>query len=253
MPQVNKSVFKKIYQPKSNSKKGDNGILTIIGGSKKYHGAPQYSILAASHFVDLVYSNAILSKKIPEYIFGPNFKKSDALLIGPGLGISQKTKNLVNNLTQKYSNKKIILDADALKVVDKKILKKYGKNIILTPHAGEFKILFNLPGNQENVHKMCKEYGCIVVLKGKKDIVCDKKICYYNNIGNPGMTKGGTGDVLAGLIAALACKNDLLDAALMGTLLNGLAANDLKKTHGLYFNATELASQLPKTLNKYIK
>ncbi|MBU0731280.1 NAD(P)H-hydrate dehydratase [Patescibacteria group bacterium] len=268
MKKIHKSIFKKLHQPKSRSKKGDNGILTIIGGSKKYHGAPIYSLIAASYFIDLVYFNsipennklinglksktaqftAITDKQRKEYI-----DKSDAILIGPGLGIDARAQRAVNNLMKQYPGKKFILDADALKVVKFGFSKQFARNIVITPNKGEFKFLFKCDPIRENVEKMCKNYGINIVLKGEKDIVCSPWLCYYNNIGNPGMTKGGTGDVLAGIIAAFSCKNDLMLAAQAGTLLTGMAGNDLKKKYGLYFNATQLAEQLPLTLNKILK
>ena len=268
MKKIHKTIFKQLYQPKPRSKKGDNGILTIIGGSKKYHGAPIYSLVAASYFIDLVYFNSIpqnnklinsLKSKSAEFTAITDkdrkkyLEKSDAILIGPGLGINERARKSVNNLMRQYPGKKFILDADALKVVKFGFSKQFARNIIITPHKGEFKFLFKCEPNHKNVYKMCKNFGINIVLKGEKDIVCSPWICYYNNIGNPGMTKGGTGDVLAGLIAALSCKNDLMVAAQAGILLAGLSGNELKKQKGLFFNAMDLAEQLPITLNKYLK
>ena len=236
----------------------------IIGGSKKYHGAPWFSIMAASHFIDLVFFNSVpenskliseVKSKTAQFSFisdkelNKYIREVDAVLMGPGLNINQAVKKKVNNILKNFPNKKFVLDADALNVLDKKNIKN--KKIILTPHRKEFQRLFNLDANQANVHKMCKKYGIIIVLKGLKDIVCDKKTCYYNSVGNQGQTKGGTGDVLAGIIAAFSCKSDQLLSAQAGTLLIGLAANDLKKTHGFNFNATELANQLPLSLKKH--
>lgn len=268
MKRIPKKIFKDLYRPAKSSRKGENGVLTIIGGSKKYHGAPLYAIMAASHFVDLVYFNTVpsnrkflegLKSRSAEFIAvcdrerEKHIAQSDAVLIGPGLGIGDRAQSSVNRLMKRFPGKKFVLDADALKLFRFGFSRQFARNIVVTPHAEEFKFMFKCAPTAENVEKMCKNYGITVVLKGKKDIVCSPWTCYYNNVGNPGMTKGGTGDVLAGLIAALSCKNDIMLAATAGVLLNGLAAQDLKREHGPYFNATQLAERLPAALNKHLK
>jgi NAD(P)H-hydrate repair Nnr-like enzyme with NAD(P)H-hydrate dehydratase domain len=98
------------------------------------------------------------------------------------------------------------------------------------------------------VQKFANRYSCIVVLKGPKDIVCSSTQCREVEGGNAGMTKGGTGDVLAGLIAALACKNDPYLAAITGSYINKMSGNALYETMGLFFNSSDLADQIPKTM-----
>jgi len=251
--------IKKMWQPKPKSHKGDNGIITIIAGSKQYHGAALLAIKAASRLVDLVFfystkNNQALLQKIKthacEFIninksLNKYLLKSDAILIGPGMEIN---KILINKLLIKFNNKKIILDAGALKLINKKLL---NNNIIITPHAAEFQFLFGIPGNVNNVKIMAQKYQCTIVLKGAKDVICNSQKIYYNKGGNAGMTKGGTGDVLAGLITALAAKNNLLSAAFYGSFFNKKAGEALYKKVGFYFNATDLANELPKTINLY--
>jgi NAD(P)H-hydrate repair Nnr-like enzyme with NAD(P)H-hydrate dehydratase domain len=70
--------------------------------------------------------------------------------------------------------------------------------------------------------------------------------------GNAGMSKGGTGDVLAGLVAALVCKNEPLMAAISGSFINKKAGDELHKTVGPFFNSTDLANQIPKTMGKLL-
>jgi NAD(P)H-hydrate epimerase len=95
---------------------------------------------------------------------------------------------------------------------------------------------------------MAKKYDCTIVLKGVEDVVCDKKECVVSKTGNEGMTKGGTGDVLAGLIAALYCKNDAFLAAAAGVYLNGLAGDRLYTMVGPYFNSSDLVMELPQVM-----
>lgn len=96
--------------------------------------------------------------------------------------------------------------------------------------------------------------GAVVVLKGKEDFVSQWDGSYHTSPlvrvegGNPGMTKGGTGDVLAGLIAALYCTHDAITAAVVGSYINKKAGDDLYQTVGPYFNASDLTEQIPKTL-----
>lgn len=251
---------KVLKKPEAESHKGDNGSLLIIGGSKEYHGAPILSAKVASKIVDIVYfsstleNNQLIQKmktKLAEFITVPRdkvnnyVKKVDVILIGPGLGINQGVKTLTNNLLKKFPTKKFILDADALKIIDKKLL---NKNCIITPHKNEFKKLFGLAGNKKTVKQMAKKYKCVTLLKGKEDYVSDGNELKINTTGNAGMTKGGTGDVLAGLIAGLACKNDIFLAARAGVFINGLAGDQLKKRVSFYYNASDLINQIPKTI-----
>lgn len=250
----------KLYQPAKKSHKGDNGQLLIVGGNKQFHGAPLLAAEVASKIVDLVYfssvseNNELIKKmkaKLCEFIAVPRknvlaaARKVDVILIGPGLGVSEETKKLTNNLLKKFPQKRFVLDADALKVLNKKLL---NKNCIVTPHSREFKTLFGLKASKQSVNKMAKKYNCVIVLKGPVDYISDGKKLKINKTGNAGMTKGGTGDVLAGLIAALATKNELFLAASAGVFINGLAADRLKKKVSYYYNASDLIDEIPKTI-----
>lgn len=264
---IGPSIIKTLYKPKSSSHKGDNGILLIIGGSRKYHGAPLLAVKTASKIVDLVYFSSTqennefikrMKSELCEFVAVPRneimriAKLADAVLIGPGLGISQENQNLINRLFKKFPDQKFILDADALKMIKPNQL---NNNCLITPHRLEFKTLFNLTANKLNVQDAAKKYFCVIVLKGKIDYLArggkkgavDFKI---NLTGNAGMTKGGTGDVLAGLIAALACKNDLFLSACAGAFVNGLAGDMLKERVSYYYSASDLANEIPKAIKR---
>lgn len=251
---------KALYKPPKSSHKGDNGNLLIIGGSKKYHGAPVLAAKIASKIVDLVYfssipeNNKIIQKmksKLCEFItLSPDeafrfVKNMDAVLMGPGLEPNKQMKVLVNKLIEKNKHKKFILDAGALKIVNKKLL---NKNCLVTPHKQEFKALFKKTASKKAVLEMAEKYNCVVVLKGAQDLVSNGKEVKVNTTGNPGMTKGGTGDILAGLIAGLSSKNDLFLAAQAGVFINGLAGDRLNKKSSYYFNASDLIEEIPKTI-----
>ena len=259
---INFQFSKNLYLPKKNSHKGDNGIITIIAGSKQYHGSALLAIKVASKIVDLVYfystkENQALMKKLKsgscEFInitkkasLQTSLERSDAILIGPGMEISNKNKNLINKLLKKFGDKKIILDAGALRMLEKRLL---NENIVITPHINEFRALFGA----ENIKKAAKKYKCTIVLKGQTDIICNSQKIYYNKVGNAGMTKGGTGDVLAGLIAALAAKNDVLTAAFYGSFFNKKAGERLFKRVGYFYNASDLIEEIPFCMNNSLK
>ncbi len=207
-------------------------------------------------------------------------EEDDCILIGPGMTRDGETEELTNTLLTKHPDKQWVIDAGALQMMD---IARIPNNAILTPHHGEFAGLwekFKGIGNrvqgienasdEDKVKLFAKTYQCIVLLKGQTDIACaggqcddpsagsgQDKICKPGELrviegGNEGMTKGGTGDVLAGLIAALACKNDPFLATIAGSFINKKAGDELYKTVGPFFNASDLASQIPKTMKKLL-
>ena len=177
---------------------------------------------------------------VPRLEVGNYIQEADAVLIGPGLIREKETKELTKKLLLAFPDKKWIIDAGSLQMMEKDWLKKLSQ-MIITPHQKEFERLF---GAGVDPDQIAKEYGCVIVLKGQTDYVCSPEECVINTTGNEGMTKGGTGDVLAGLISALACKNDLFLSAQAGVYFNGLAGDQLYKKVGPYYNASDLCDQL---------
>lgn len=275
MKKITKADLKNLYRPPKDSHKGQNGKLCIIGGSRLFHGASLWALKVASRIVDMVYYSSIATNKqvaeklkseIFDFICVPReevknyIKESDTVLIGPGLMREKLTTDLTKRLLFKFPNKKWVIDAGSLQMMNADWLKKL-PHVIITPHAKEFQKLFGIrrdavsapdPSTTKTVSEMAKKYGCVIVLKGPTDIVCSPKDCASNTTGNEGMTKGGTGDVLAGLIAALACKNDLFLSASAGVYINGIAGDNLYKKVGPYFNTTDLCDQIPKTMKELL-
>jgi len=248
--------MKNIYVPPKLSHKGQNGKLLVIGGSRRYHGAPVFSLLAARRFVDLLYfypgerdPHLITAvKQVPEVIVVDELKHTaemDCVLFGIGLGDAKFDVDFVLEYARS-----VVADGEGLKLIKGKI----PRGSILTPHEGEFRMLFGMEGTKKNVERMAAECGCVIIKKDPAaDIISDGKKTVLNRTHNQGMTKGGTGDVLAGLIAALACKNDIFTAAVAGAYLNGCAGNALLKKYGYNFCASDLAEELApalKTLSK---
>jgi hydroxyethylthiazole kinase-like uncharacterized protein yjeF len=252
--------IKALYQPPANSHKGQNGKLIIIGGSRLFHGASLWALKVGSRIVDMVYYSSVpenlkLTQKLKadlyDFISVPReeveayIQEAEAILIGPGLVREKGTKSLTEKLIKKFPKKQWVIDAGSLQMMDKNLIPK---NAILLPHAREFVKLFGIKATPENAAKMAKKNGCVILLKGPTDHICSPFKCKINLTGNEGMTKGGTGDVLAGLVAAFACKNDPFLAACAGAYINGLAGNRLKKRVGVYYNASDLAEEIPATL-----
>ncbi|MFH1106268.1 MAG: NAD(P)H-hydrate dehydratase [Candidatus Micrarchaeota archaeon] len=255
---MRESVVKSLAEPLADSHKGHNGILTIIGGSSKYHGAPLLCVQAASRFVDLVYFHSPerevaslvrrMREKSKEFIvvqrreLDARVRISDCVLVGNGMAADSLTGELVNGLLRRHKKKMFVLDAAAIRVVDRTLL---GPNCVITPHANEFYALFGVAHDPREILRQASRYGCVILFKGKHDFISDGKTIWRNITGNAGMTKGGTGDVLAGLTAALCCRNDPLDAAKAAAYINGLAGDLLYQKVRHAFNAGDLANELP--------
>lgn len=258
MKHVTTNDLKGLYTPPRESHKGQNGRLLIIGGSHLFHAASLWALTVASRIVDLVHyssvpeNNEIVLRAKEEFRNGivvrreelyAYIQEDDAILIGPGMTRDEETEILTNRLLKEFPHKQWVVDAGALQMIDVSLIPK---NAILTPHHGEYAQLF---GDQE-VSFVAKKHQCIVLLKGAVDLVSDGVVTRTIEGGNAGMTKGGTGDVLAGLIAALACKNDPFLAAIAGSFINKKAGDALFAKVGPYFNASDLAAEIPKIMKE---
>lgn len=274
-----------LHGAKPDSHKGQNGRLLIIGGSHLFHAASIWALEVASRVVDLVHyssvpeNNDIVKEVKKEFRDGIVIAREDmnayieednCILIGPGMMRDEETGSLTHALLSAYPDKQWVIDAGALQMLQ---LVDIPRQAILTPHQGEFaglwaKVLAMHPEfsqaqtDEDKVKLFAKTYHCIVLLKGQIDIACsggecDERLCKPGDIrsiqgGNEGMTKGGTGDVLAGLIAALACANDPMLATVAGSFINKAAGDALFGTVGPFFNASDLAAQIPKTMRSLL-
>lgn len=277
--QFDQANLKKLYLSPKDSHKGQNGKLMIIGGSHLFHGASLWALKVASRIVDMVFYSSIpenneLTQKLKsglyDFIAVPREKieeyivESDAVLIGPGLAreegreeSEESTRTLTERLLKKFPDKKWVIDAGSLTEMEPEWL---GKNCLITPHKREFTRLFpdlftsgeSLRATTRGVLSAAQKYQCTILLKGPTDVVCSPEKCVRVEGGNEGMTKGGTGDVLAGLVAALSCKNDLFLAACAGSFINKKAGDELYKKVGPYFNATDLCDEIPKLIKKLL-
>ncbi len=291
MREFDEIILKQVYLPESSSHKGQNGKLLIIGGSSLFHAASLWALQIASKIVDMVFyasvpeNNQIVHEAKLEFRNGivvpredlENYiEEADCILIGPGMvrtdaPISEsklalkslktlssikdegaQTFLLTEYLLRKYPHKKWVIDAGALQMLNPKWLLPLKGNAILTPHEKEFERTFNLKATEENVANMAALYKTTIILKGHADIVCDSSECVVVKGGNAGMTKGGTGDVLAGLTAALYCKNQPFVAAQAASFFNKKAGDALFERVGYFFNSSELANEIPVVMKKYL-
>ncbi len=128
--------------------------------------------------------------------------------------------------------------------------------LVLTPHAGEYTILTGetLPENQEEralaIQKTAKKLGAVVLVKGKVDYICSPERVKLNFTGNPGMTVGGTGDVLSGIVSGLMAQNvDPFEAAVAGAFVNGAAGDFVASELGFHMVATDIIDWIPKVFD----
>lgn len=251
-----------VPRPKKSSHKGQNGVVLIIGGSRTYHGAPILAARAAVRFCDLVYflstpeNQSVIRKMkistanvicVPKAKLGFAMKHATCVLVGNGMDVNAATKAMVAKILK--SGKRCVIDAAALRVLPQRLLHK---NAILTPHVREFEAAFGCKASEANVKRMAKRYGCTILLKGESDVVasCGKAVLVKG--GNAGMTKGGTGDVLAGLCAAIFSRcSDPMRAACTASKLNKRAGGLLYKRYGFNFSSEDLADELPKAAKVY--
>lgn len=271
-------IVKKFIPPrKANSRKGQNGIVLVVGGSYIYHGAPILSSLAALRTgTDLVYSavpkinvqstraispNLIvipivdqkLTRGAVNKLLGQIPKDIDSATIGMGLAVAdlEALKILVSKLIDR--DVRLSLDATALTTEILSIISN--KNVVVTPHAGEFKRLFGqMPPDSSKqrialVEKFAKQNSVTILLKGPTDIISDGKSTYLNPKNIPAMTVGGTGDVLSGIVAAILAKNrNTIEAASAAAYINGLAGKFVQRKLGLHMTSMDLIDVIPQVM-----
>ena len=260
--------------------KGDFGRLLIVGGSETYSGAPTLAALAALRAgVDLVYIAApketayaissispdIITLKLEgDHLSMENLpvvkrflEKATAIVIGPGLGLHKETKEAVKNLISEVESLKIpmLLDADGLKSFAES-KRKLETQAVLTPHAGEYKLLTgealpeSLDERAEAIRKVSQDLDAVLLLKGNIDIISDGYRTKLNFTGNPGMTVGGTGDVLSGIVGAfLSWGVEPFEAAVAGAFVNGAAGDFVKAEKGYHMVASDLLEWIPKVID----
>ena len=266
------------------SHKGSFGRALLICGSKNMVGccalATEGALRSGAGIVTLAFPDSLytaLTSRLTENLFLPlstnkdgcissdsiknllsACKNSDVIMVGCGLGTSESVKELVKALVTE-NEKPLIMDADALNCLSEfnDVLLNKKCEILLTPHPGEMSRLCGLSvadieeNREEIIVDFCKTYKVNVLLKGHETLICNSSAdsLYINKTGNTGLSKGGAGDLLSGIIAGLtpSMKGNLYDSAVLGAFVHGMSADLLKNEMSEY---SILPSDCAKVLGK---
>jgi len=272
------AVFNQLPERPLNAHKGDFGKLLLLCGSEGFTGAAYLCAMGALRTgAGLVYVGvprsiySIMAVKLTEAIVFPlpdedgmlsiqasitiaeKLQSMDAVVIGPGLGQSVGTRSVTKYILENFSGP-VILDADGINVISqhKDILRGRTCPTVLTPHEGEFCRLGGdlTPGRMEGAEAFARAYGVILLLKGHETVITDGRSTYLNKTGNPGMATGGSGDVLAGMIAALIGQGVApLMASACGAWLHGKSGDICAQQIGQYgMLPSDMLQVLPRLL-----
>ncbi|MDR2680482.1 MAG: NAD(P)H-hydrate dehydratase [Tannerella sp.] len=231
--------------------KGDFGHALLVAGSRGKMGAAILSAkscmrsgagLLTVHVPER--GEAVMQTSLPEAMTEadvhpdfitelPDLSRYDVIGIGPGLGVNDKTKAVVEKLLARAGEKPLVLDADALNIVaaNSELLYRLPQNTVITPHPKEFD---RLAGRSENAYEriqkarsIAAEQKICVVLKGAYTVVCTPSgKAFFNTSGNPGMATAGSGDVLTGIISGLLAQGYRPEeASVIAVYIHGVAGN----------------------------
>lgn len=242
------------------SNKGTYGKAAVIAGSKNMCGAAVlaaracYSVGAGLvKIITCEENREILQTLVPEAVLATykgteishiekELEWADVILAGPGLSVNSTAYDFVSMALNQ--GKPLVLDADAINILSEHrdlLSALKNRDVILTPHLGEMSRLTGtaVPELKEDLLQFCKsfaeEYGVICVLKDARTVISDGNSCVINTSGCCGMAKGGSGDVLAGMITGLVLqKNSIYETAVLGVYLHGLSGNAAAEQKGNY-------------------
>ena len=269
-----KSFLSKLSLPQPNSHKGQNGRILIIGGSSLFHSASLWAAEVASHFCDIVhYSSTVENEKIflslkkkfrngmivPQEKIMEYAKEDDAILVGSGMMREGKeakyTYDLTKSLIENLPDKQFVFDAGSLQMMKPEWLLSLKKPAVITPHQKEFEKLFDVLIHQNSteekvklVQTVAKKYKTVILLKAVVDIISDGKQTCVVEGGNAGLTKGGTGDILAGLTTALSATNSPLISAVSASILLKKTGDRLFQSKGYWYNMDDIIELIPEVL-----
>ena len=265
----------------ADSNKGTYGHVLIIAGSKNMAGAAYFSSLAAYRMgVGLVTvytpesNRCILQQLLPEAVLKtypdtqedfsalPDLLKNyQAIVLGPGLGQGPAAENIVRTVTASDCQVPLIIDADALNILSKNRnwLSESMIPTVITPHMKELSRLtgHNIQYLKENLVQVCeaftREYGVICIAEDTRTMIIDNfETIYINLSGNNGMSTGGSGDILTGMIAGLCGQHmPLNQAARLGVYLHGHAGDIAASSKGFHsMTASDVLNAIPELLKK---
>jgi NAD(P)H-hydrate epimerase len=176
-------------------------------------------------------------------------KKASGWVIGPGMGTHDETATLIEEALA-LSDAPVLLDADGLRP---SIVARdwQGRSCVVSPHVGEFNRLLgrelNTPVSEMDVLKFAKDTGCVVIMKGSPTLISDGELAVYSCAGGPVLARGGSGDILSGLVGGRIAipDNDLLVSVAEGVAWQGSAADAMAQRQGqVAAQATDILSFL---------
>lgn len=256
----------------AESNKGTYGRVLLLAGSGDMRGAAALATLGALRLgaglvtlastrevIDAlsssIYEALWLDRSVPDLL--ERSDKMQSIGIGCGMGQTTETKQLVSALLAR-EGAPLVIDADGINVLHGRayLLKEAKRQVILTPHPLEFSRLCGLSvaeiqSDRERTAKaFAKEYGVTLLLKGHHTVITDGENAFVNPTGSSALAKGGSGDVLCGMICALLAQSCTpLDAAVIAAYLHGKAGQQLAKEYSEY---GVLASDLPAAAAKLL-
>ncbi|PSQ45099.1 bifunctional ADP-dependent NAD(P)H-hydrate dehydratase/NAD(P)H-hydrate epimerase [Halobacteriales archaeon SW_5_68_122] len=251
--------------------KGEFGEVLVVGGGP-YTGAPALAARSALRAgADLAYvacpetvarevqgysENLIVEplsgdRLAPEIVADLTERAADAdcVVLGPGLGAHERTLAAVEGFLEGFGGTAVV-DADALRVVPDV---ETDATLLCTPHQGELRRMGGETADDpaeraDLVQSFAADLGATLLVKGAQDVISDGERTRRNRTGNPGMTVGGTGDVLAGVCGAMACALDPPEAAAVAAYANGRAGDIAAEERGYGLTATDLLETVPRAL-----
>lgn len=262
--------------------KGQCGRVLIAAGSVGMAGAAVLSVggalksgagLVKAAVPDEIFD--ILQISVPQAmctsISGEEFLQSvnysDVVAIGPGMGVDEEKYLLIESILNEFKGP-VIIDADGITNLCRfgvvpDILKKRISPTVLTPHPGEGNRILRAMGEEDieslgrvkAAETISRKTGAVVLLKGADTVVTSvQKGTYINTTGNPGMAAGGSGDVLTGVIAAIAASGaDAFDAAKTGAFIHGMAGDIAAEKIGQWgMTSADIRDALPAAFKKII-
>lgn len=288
MTKIGSGILKQVYKKRSEDvHKYDFGLLLVIGGGEFYSGSPALAALAAFRAgVDMV--QVIAPQRAADIIasFSPNLaayplegkilsrdhlptllsltesaqqvaQEKTAVVIGGGLGRSETVQTAVQEYLSQ-TNVPVVIDADAIHAIGKNRDLPKGKNFVFTPHAFEFFVLTGrdirkatFEQKMAALKEESQKLGSTILLKGKQDIISNATEVLVNETGSPFLTKGGTGDTLAGICGALLAQGiEPFLAGAAAAFINGRAGEIAAKNLKQSLLATDLIRAIPTVLRK---
>lgn len=256
-----------------DSHKGQNGKVMLIGGSELFHAASRWSLDTVAKLVDMVFYSSVPANNeliqeakknfwngivVPRSEVDSYLAEADVILIGPGMTRQPETAEITNRLLQQWPTKKWVIDAGALQMVDPSLIPVTS---IITPHQQEWSSLLerarldaiNLEDDAALKQVASHFQGATILLKGRQDIIFSPQKVVRVTGGNVGLTKGGTGDALAGLVAGIYVNVSAVEAAVMSSITIKQASLAFASQVGPFFDTTELVAQIPQTLWQLLK